>query len=306
MIRLAFVLPTIGRPTLRRALASLTTGGVRPEDELWLMVDGPDFERAARRALAVARPACHVEVVVKEERTGGVGGILRNEALEGIARRGSATHVLYIDDDDAYADGALDEVRPYLEEEPHALHMFKMDGPGYGVIWKRENMHVGNVGGPMFVHPVNPARTGRWDGERCQDQRFMVETAGHYGGEDAVRWHGEVIYLVRDRARKATEGGMSEYAYATDGLYYHKSQLRPLASGAYEAKPGAVPGELPDGGSGTYRTKVIVPDTATKPTEPEPAMEVAADEPPSLEVDAAEDAPPARDSSAGRRGRSGR
>lgn len=195
MTRLAIILPTSGRATLEAALRSCETGGAGEDDVVLLMVDGAEHEEAARQAQEAADLPCAVHRIVSQERLGGIGGPLRNLALDRVEERDLADWVLYLDDDDAWAPGALQLVRERVAAEPGIPHMFRMDGPPHGLLWRSAVLQVGNVGGPMFVHPVDAERTGRWDGQRCQDHRFMVETCKRYDMQ--LRWHEDVIYYVR-------------------------------------------------------------------------------------------------------------
>ena len=159
------IVPTCGRRTLGRTLESIHSQMV-PGDEL--LVDAncdPWGDHARERMMAKA----------------------------------TGTWLLFMDDDDVYASGALDLVRTAIEPERHAMHIFRMAYQDLGgrTLWTDREIHYGNVGTPMVVVPNIPAKLGRWSefNHYGGDFDFIQSTARQM----PVEWHEDVIAIVRPR-----------------------------------------------------------------------------------------------------------
>lgn len=159
MIRLAYIVPTIGRPTLAATLESLD--GVRA-----LIQDTPG------------------------ERDWGAAN--RNRGLESAWVLGY-THVAYMDDDDVATPGAATAILAGIEADPGALHVFRMRLPDGRVLWRERELVLGNLGTPCLVHPANIA--ARWVGTtHSHDIIFAVDVARELG---RVCWHEDVVCDVK-------------------------------------------------------------------------------------------------------------
>jgi hypothetical protein len=86
------------------------------------------------------------------------------------------THIMFLDDDDAYLPKAFDTVRKYLEVRPRSIHMFRMIDLNGALIWGTPEFKQGNVGTPMIVVPNLPERLGRWGTRYEGDFDFMEST----------------------------------------------------------------------------------------------------------------------------------
>lgn len=189
----SILIPTISRPTLARALASLRSQEWIPGDEVLVVGDGP--QPIARELWErFGLPGRYVET----PRAGGVWGhAARNWVLDGRLARGA--YLMCLDDDDEYTPGAIATVRAALAEAPGRPHIFRMTGRHHGLLWKTPELVEGNVGTPMIVAPNDPARLGRFATNRCGDTVFIRDTCSHY--PDGPVWREEVICLVRPSAR---------------------------------------------------------------------------------------------------------
>jgi glycosyltransferase involved in cell wall biosynthesis len=130
---LSIVIPTIGRPTLGNTLASLR-GQLHPGDE----------------------------VIVQFDATSSAGwdhGDRKDYSRAGIARdigaaRAKGTHLMFIDDDDAYLPGALDEVRAEITKNPRSLLIFQtLFNRGERVRWEVPEFAGGQCPTPSVVVP---------------------------------------------------------------------------------------------------------------------------------------------------------
>ena len=183
--RLTVVIPTDGRPTLRRTLESLALQ-LGPRDEVFVVADGPQ---------PLAREICTdfqkpTWSYVEHVRTGDFGNSQREA---GIAQ-GTGDFLCLIDDDDAYMADAFAAIRLAVTTSPNRPHMFRMDNYG-SILWRAPELVYGNVGTPMFVSRLDRARLGRWD---ANDFAFISRTI-ELQGEPI--WHEDVVAVVRPHLR---------------------------------------------------------------------------------------------------------
>jgi hypothetical protein len=184
---LAVVVPTLGRPTLGRALASL--GGLRPGDEVIVVADGP---RPAARAAweAGGLPGWYGELPAA---AGGWGGPARTFAQ----RKAAAAWLCYLDDDDAFTPDALATFRRVIRELGHARRpvIFRMAGRPEGTVWRERVIASGNVSSQCLLVPNQPALVPGWGPEYDADSRFAAAACAAYPGGPV--WREEVVALWR-------------------------------------------------------------------------------------------------------------
>lgn len=181
-VRLTILLPTIGRPSLAATLASIRAAGAGAGDELLVIDDGaesPVFVESAL-TLSLLPTRCLVKILTPERRLGTWGHAASNLAM----REASGTHVVRIDDDDAYEPGALDTIRAMIALAPERVHIWRMASRG-GVIWTDESIRQGNVGTPMFGVPLGCA--GRWGARYEGDHDYVCESVAN-SGQPPI-WH---------------------------------------------------------------------------------------------------------------------
>src|SRR5437588_3541660 len=154
------VVPTIGRPSLGPALKSIS-GQLEPGDEIIVICNDAGDQGDSARNSGVARAA--------------------------------GSHLIFLDDDDAYVPGALAAMRRFAAENPGRIGIFRMELVSGARIWTEPVLRYGNVGSPMFVVPNVPGKLGRWDqSRRANDWAFIEET---------VSLQGEPIFLDEVVAR---------------------------------------------------------------------------------------------------------
>ena len=183
-MRLSVITPTVGRDSLRDTLASIAPQ-LRIGDEHIVVGDGPQPEAAA---------ICS-EFVVKYHdgpRSGTWGTAQRDYGIS-IAR---GDWLLFCDDDDVFAPGALDAVRRVVGDNPTTPHIFRMQRTRWDdVLWADPVVREGNVGTPMIVTP-------RYDDMPLWVDNMHAYTADHRFAKritDAhgVVWREEVLCIVR-------------------------------------------------------------------------------------------------------------
>jgi glycosyltransferase involved in cell wall biosynthesis len=190
--RLSVIVPTTGRASLARALQSLADQPLAPEDEVLVVGEGdPVAATVARFGYTwIACPPGHNFGC--DERTLGIA-------------RATGTHLVFLDDDDAFLPGAFAAIRAAVAAAPGRPVMFRMIAPGGRVLWTDPVVRIGNHGTPQFVPPNDPARLGQWGTRYEGDFDFCVSTLAHYPA-DALVWDPTVIYTCRPTV--AAVGGL--------------------------------------------------------------------------------------------------
>lgn len=186
---ISVILPTLGRPCLRKVLDELRTQ-LSAQDEVLVIGDGP----------------VGAESVVEEFGKGfrylehgpdhAWGGPQRNFAIP--FARGS--HLMFVDDDDAILKDSLRDVRQGIKEDPDRPLMFRMyEGPLS--LWREMTLVEGNVSTQMFVTPNVAGRLGTWSRRYAGDFDFIKSTVTRYP-DNALVWRSEftVIHGINGRA----------------------------------------------------------------------------------------------------------
>jgi glycosyltransferase involved in cell wall biosynthesis len=157
----SIIVPTCGRPTLAATLASIASQ-IASGDEVIVICD-----------------------------TGSKwGNSSRDKAME----MSTGTHLLFMDDDDVYAEGALDLARKAVADWPEHVHVFRMHSPGDNNPWCKQEIAPGQVGTPMVVWPaIGPFP--RWDADDTGVSDFRFIDAAAKG--KPIIWHEEVLAIVR-------------------------------------------------------------------------------------------------------------
>lgn len=195
-VRLSVVVATMCRATLHNTLASLLPQ-LNRDDEVLIVADS--------RHVTVDAPL--ISRFDPDSRCDwfqfpGADTAGDAQRAHGIAYA-TGTHVCFIDDDDEYADGALDAMRTHAADVPT---IFRMDHPLLGVLWRRPEIAYANVGTPMFLIPNDPDRMGGWDDPPTHDDRaadfgFISGCVARMG---QPVWRREITVNVRPGATAAT------------------------------------------------------------------------------------------------------
>jgi glycosyltransferase involved in cell wall biosynthesis len=165
-VHFSVIVPTAGRGTLLGTLESIV-GQLEPGDEVIVLRDG----------------------------AGDWGHSARNAAMP----RAKGTHLLFQDDDDQYANGAIAEMRRFAREQPDRIGIFRMRYLDGRLLWADPELRYKNVGTPTFLIPNVPGKLGRWesDGKRDGDYVFIEETVALQG--EPVFCDHVVTYVGSDR-----------------------------------------------------------------------------------------------------------
>lgn len=185
--RFSIIVPTCGRRTLVRALASallqVTTG-----DEILVVGDGPQPHAQGVAATCGLRyletPALH-----------GWGGPQRTLGIA--AATGDV--LLFLDDDDRYAAGALAHLRTVCAAHPGRLVLGRFVTREGRVLWADPVVRCGNVSTQCIAVPNQTDRLGTWTARYEGDYDFIASTVARLeaaGISDPVVWDPIVVQLA--------------------------------------------------------------------------------------------------------------
>jgi len=148
------IIPTIGRPSLARAVTSFARQR-RPGDEI--LVVGPigtDVPEGCRFI-----PCVSAQNWGATERTLGIAAA-------------TGDYLAFMDDDDIYLPNARQAMAESATVMPDLPVVFRMHTPE-GVIWSEPVLKNGRVSSQLFFIPNVPSRLGKWSARRCGDYEFL-------------------------------------------------------------------------------------------------------------------------------------
>lgn len=194
-VTFSIIIPTCGRPTLARTLDSIVKAGFQETDQVLVIADG---EVPEAKEICSQYPYLRIFFSETGKTPDGLGAPQRAAGM----RVATGTHLLFLDDDDAYVEGALSVIRNAVSKKPEKLFLFRMachsNRFAWKTLWDVKHVYLGNVGTPMIVLPNNPAIFGVWtSGGQGSDYRFLMSTLERYpGGEAAIEWREEIVANV--------------------------------------------------------------------------------------------------------------
>ena len=185
--RLSVVIPTLGRPSLARTLASCADA-----DQIVLVLDTAQGGHLP----------CEIgpNVTFTTGNFGVTGGHAGRVHGIGLA---TGTHLAFMDDDDEYTPGAIDLMREAACDVPV---IFRMDHYAHGILWRDREVRFGNVSTQMYVVPNEPDKLGHWEPhipgipEPGGDYTFMVGCVQRMGGPV---WREEIVAKLRPDIARA-------------------------------------------------------------------------------------------------------
>jgi glycosyltransferase involved in cell wall biosynthesis len=174
MGRISVVIPTLDRPTLKRAVRS-----AEGADEV--IVVGDRVKPSAGQVRIKARPRAEHRVPRAAE--------LRNRGMS-VA---TGDWIAFMDDDDVFAPGAIDTIRQAVTVP--ALYLFRMTTHFAGVLWHHPALEINNVGTPMIVCPSRGWRPWPTEGYPSEDYGFADLNKDAWPG--GIIFREEIIAIVR-------------------------------------------------------------------------------------------------------------
>jgi glycosyltransferase involved in cell wall biosynthesis len=137
------------------------------------------------------------EVIVRCSRDEDFG----NSARQSMIERAKGTHLLFMDDDDQFARGAIATMRAFAREHPGRIGIFRMRYLDGRVLWTDPVLRLRNVSSQMLCVPNVPGKLGRWESPeypRVADYEFVRGTA-ELQGEPIFRE--EIVAHIRSDRR---------------------------------------------------------------------------------------------------------
>lgn len=137
------------------------------------------------------------ELLVRCSTNDAFGHGTRQQLME----RAHGTHLLFIDDDDQLARGALETMRRVAQDNPRRVAIFRMRYLDGRILWREPILEARNVGTPMFLVPNVPTKLARWENPeypRMADWSFISETVA-LQGEPLFRE--EIVVHIRSDRR---------------------------------------------------------------------------------------------------------
>jgi len=194
--RLSIIIPTCGRHRLVKALNSLVQHGARPTDEVIVVGDG---SQPVAQKIVSEFPKTLSILYFEHGPTRMVGAAQRNFAIT----KATGTHLAFIDDDDEYVDGGINEIRMAITGHPRKVLIFKEQSKVkrhiWGVVWKDRKVEMGNVGTQGVIVPNVAGKIGHWPNRICSDYHFIRATLNLYPERDgAVIWVDRIIACLYD------------------------------------------------------------------------------------------------------------
>lgn len=176
------IIPTLGRPSLERTLASCEDA-----DEIIVVLD---------TAQGCSELPCDLpeHALFTSGHFGVTGGHAGRVHGIGLAM---GSHLAFMDDDDVYRPGAFDLMRDAACSLPV---IFRMDHYSHGILWRLPVMNFGNVSTQMYLVPNESDLLGTWEPhvpglpEPGGDYTFIKETSERMGG---VLWCEEITAVLR-------------------------------------------------------------------------------------------------------------
>lgn len=159
---LTCVIPSIGRQTLDRAIRSAQDAD---------------------------------EILVMRNEDGDRGYKARNEAVA----KAKTSHLIWLDDDDVYAPGAIGVFREAARQNPGQLVIARMQYHHGAILWNEPILQFGRFGTPCILTPNIPGKVGKWEpllgGSTGGDYMHAANTVELLGLPAVFR--PEIVALIR-------------------------------------------------------------------------------------------------------------
>ena len=186
-MRVSFIVPTIGRPTLARSLRSIR----------WQMQDGDEVVVCGPADLPILRWCRHMRM---DNVPRCYGGPERRLGIE----NATGDYLAFLDDDDIFLPNARGLMADAAEQTPHRPVVFRMQDLATGVVkWvdisPEPCLKNGNVGSPMIFVPNDPKMLGRWSDRYCGDFEFLnsMKWSKYERRRNSIVFRPEIIALLR-------------------------------------------------------------------------------------------------------------
>lgn len=166
--RIACVIATQGRETLERAIRSVLSQDLRPDDCLIIVVDTREMEpkgwhvlaEMEAKLLAPSRDRISIRCTHHENQR---STFSHEQARYGVSLVPEGHWISLLGDDDVYVPGAWRMIRAAAElGEPRPL-LFRMDHQTVGLIPEFGTVQEGRISEQCLIAPKLPGLVGNWD-----------------------------------------------------------------------------------------------------------------------------------------------
>jgi len=158
---ISFIVPTTGRESLKRTLASIKTW---PGDELLVIQHNPP--------------------------SGNWGNDERQEGTD----KAKSDYIAFIDDDDVYVENHREMMDKAIQENVNNYPiMFRMKYPSGRILWVDKKIRCGNIGAPMFLVPNIKENFHKWEPTRSAAD-FIFADKWSWPAKLTI-WREEIIAL---------------------------------------------------------------------------------------------------------------
>lgn len=195
MNSLSIIIPTIGRPTLRRTLESIACQ-MSKDDEVLLIIDGLNADLG--EVIDASRKYWSFRWLNTREPASCYGHAQRNIGL----REATKHYVTFCGDDDVYDQDAFQKIRIAIATNPGRPLIFKVDTWSCGEVWREPVLECGNVDCGGFVVPNDKERLGTFSYRYEGDYDFINGTLRGY--PEGPVWRPERIMVCRPERYNAS------------------------------------------------------------------------------------------------------
>jgi hypothetical protein len=185
---LSVVVPTCGRSTLARTLASIR--GQAPARETEIIVVGDVHAGTWRKPLAAVPAVCAEYGARYVEWDGGVHAWGQPQRGYG-AQQARGRWLAWSQDDMAFEPGAWQAIRASVLDGEPCPRLFKVIPRCGLMVWNSRQLTAGHVDADCLVVKNDPHRLGTWTPIYTGDADMIAETVGLWQGQ--VRWEETVI-----------------------------------------------------------------------------------------------------------------
>lgn len=194
-VKISVIIPTCGRSTLYATLHSVWMHGIAMADEVLVVADG--LQPEAKRVVE----AFHDRLPTRYEETDPTGCVGAEQRNHGMAIA-TGTHLMFMDDDDVFVNGAISKGRNAAFYNPDRPVIFRMKSLAkrhpFDNLWQGQILNIGNVSTQMFLIPNVKEKLGRWPSQAASDYEFIRSTVDKYPNKDRdIVWVNDIIAEVR-------------------------------------------------------------------------------------------------------------
>jgi hypothetical protein len=182
---ISFIVPTVGRESLARTLASIET---LPGDEVVLV--GSVQALASAGAMTNCFAGRNVLQRFIPCPPGRDWGHAERNFVTPLCR---GRYLAHIDDDDWYAPGTRVWMQEAITQTPDRPVLFRMRFPNGITLWQEPELRCGNMGTPCILIPNEPTKLGTFGSFVGGDCHYMETMKWR---QDEIVWRPEVIALL--------------------------------------------------------------------------------------------------------------